>query len=178
MREEWKAVVGFEGKYEVSNMGRVKSWRGKSLIRKPQVFLGYHRVSLRKGKYRKTYMVHRLVAETFLPNPENKDTVNHKNGVRCDNNLKNLEWATMRENVIHAHTTGLVGSKIGLTRKTKKAKSKYPGVKRQPNGRWGVLFQYNFKKYWGGIFNTEEEAHMKYLKMHKDLQGVGYRTKL
>ena len=112
-KEEWKPIVGFEDKYEVSNLGDIRrtyestgpldrGYVGKQL--KPRTNNSYIRVSLGNGK---SYAVHRLVAEAFLPNPEGKKTVNHKDGNKSNNRLDNLEWNTHSENVLHAHDTGL-----------------------------------------------------------------------
>lgn len=105
MDEVWKDIEGFEGHYQVSNLGRVKSdkygyWRElKQTINNRGK--GYLRVGLFDGKM-KTYSVHRLVAQAFIPNPENKPQVNHIDGNTRNNNVNNLEWCTAMENVSHS----------------------------------------------------------------------------
>lgn len=114
--EIWKAVPGYEDLYEVSNYGRVRSadhyvnhYYGARLVRgkllKPQLARnGYLVVSLgRKDKHR---LVHRLVAEAFLPREKEQIEVNHKNLIKTDNRVENLEWTTKHENMQHAHDNG------------------------------------------------------------------------
>lgn len=112
MVEIWKDIKGYEGIYQVSDLGRVKSLNynhhGMEAILKPSNRgNGYLFVVLCINKIKTNYLVHRLVCESFLPNPENKRTVNHKNGIKTDNRLDNLEWATHHENNKHAHDNGL-----------------------------------------------------------------------
>ncbi len=99
--EIWKDVIGFEGLYQVSSLGKVKN--RKLLNIKPQINThGYEYVSLYKNSLKKHYSIHRLIALHFIPNPENKKCVNHIDGNKLNNSLNNLEWCTSSENNIHA----------------------------------------------------------------------------
>lgn len=118
--EIWKDIPGFEGLYQVSSHGRVRSLdtfkkvyrfgvpylrKKKGRILKPVKHTnGYLVVQLGRGNRR---FVHRLVAEAFIENPEHKPAINHKNGIKTDNTVENLEWVTYSENQIHAKRTGL-----------------------------------------------------------------------
>ena len=108
MSEIWKDISGYDGDYQVSNMGRVKSLRfGKERLLKPGSSNGYFHVVLFKNKKQKNIKVHRLVAQAFIKNPQGKRTINHINGIKTDNRLSNLEWATQSENLKHAFANGL-----------------------------------------------------------------------
>lgn len=102
--EIWKPVVGFEGYYMVSNLGRIKSLhkRYEGLILKPyDEGHGYRMVDLYKDNIKQKCRVHRLVAMAFIPNPLNKREVDHINFIRDDNRVENLRWATSKENQNH-----------------------------------------------------------------------------
>lgn len=107
--EIWRDVIGYEGFYQVSNYGRIKSFKGKTerLLTVDTKNHAYAKVLLSKNGCGKTLLVHRIVAKTFIPNPENKPEVNHKNGNKYDNRVENLEWMTCSENTKHAFDTGL-----------------------------------------------------------------------
>lgn len=116
IKEIWEPVVGFETHYLVSNNGVIKSKERiirrvggcirnkKSKILKPSSLpYGHRQVVLSVSGEYFTRKVHRLVAETFIPNPESKPYINHKNGIPSDNRVENLEWCTQHENVLHSY---------------------------------------------------------------------------
>lgn len=107
MKEIWKPIVGYEGLYEVSNLGNVKSLNWKNTKEEKCLYLkkhnkGYLQVELVKNKNKKMVLVHRIVAETFLENLSNKPQINHKDYNRSNNNVENLEWCTNSENMKHS----------------------------------------------------------------------------
>ena len=116
MEEVWKDVKGFEGLYQVSNLGNVKrliSERvfAERLIGRSIDRYGYVKRVLSKNGKNNHFTEHRLVAIAFIDNPENKATVNHINGIKTDNRVENLEWNTNNENHQHAINTGLKDQK-------------------------------------------------------------------
>lgn len=107
MNEIWKDIKGYEGLYQVSNFGRIKSlprtykkrYIDKEIIKKPSKLpKGYLRVGLSKNGNTKYYFIHRLVADTFIPNLNNYPCVNHKDCNTSNNNVDNLEWNTYEQN--------------------------------------------------------------------------------
>ena len=103
-----KDVCGYEGLYKVDENGNVFSVRNNKLLKRMMFPSGYEYVHLCNGKGKtKLFRVHRLVAETFIPNPNNLPEVNHKDGDKLNNNVKNLEWCTNLENMRHSVETGL-----------------------------------------------------------------------
>jgi hypothetical protein len=120
----WADVVGYEGIYEVSNNGLVRTKTGKTTVRKDGTIRtwqqrvlkqrvddeNFHRVNLWKDGKPKTFLVHRLVAEAFIPMVDGKDYVNHKDGDRYNNNVSNLEWCNHEENNNHAFDNNLINT--------------------------------------------------------------------
>ena len=99
--EQWKAIAGYEGLYEVSDLGMVRSLKfGKERILKPgKTHSGYLLVNLCKDGHTKPILVHRLVAEAFIQNPNNLETINHKDEVKTNNVASNLEWMSIADNI-------------------------------------------------------------------------------
>lgn len=136
MQEEWRDIIGFDGKYQVSNLGNVKStdryykqanaktseyehiYKGKVLTPFYTKW-GYKRIGLSQNGKVKFYTIHKLVAETFIPNPENLPCVNHKDGNKENNNVNNLEWCTYQDNNRHARKTGLNKGNKGISYKNR-----------------------------------------------------------
>jgi|AntAceMinimDraft_18_1070375.scaffolds.fasta_scaffold92334_2 hypothetical protein len=154
--EEWKDVKGYEGYYEVSNLGRVRSLdrvidlvnpltggeiKRKGKLLKQRELFGYMLVNLCVHDRRKNTRVHRMVTEAFLDNPDNKPYVNHKNGIKSDNRLYNLEWVTGSENNIHAFKTGLATAcnkkKIMCVENQKVFESSYKAAEWLNNEKFG-----------------------------------------
>lgn len=105
--EIWRDVIGYEGRYQISNLGRVKSVKKDLILSPKNNYDGYLRIQLWRKCKAIFVSIHRLVAESFIDNPENKPFVNHINGIKSDNRYENLEWVTQQENIIHAWKNGL-----------------------------------------------------------------------
>lgn len=105
--EVWKPIKGYETYYEVSNYGNVRNLKTGYVMKKRHTYDGYVKVTLTVNYKAKDFRVHRLVAETFIPNEHNKETVNHIDGNKDNNNVNNLEWADRHEQLEHAYKLGL-----------------------------------------------------------------------
>lgn len=101
-KEQW-IILKFSNNYLLSNYGRIFSLKTNKILKTPMYGNGYKIIVID----RKTYLLHRLVAKYFIPNPENKKEVNHKDGNKTNNYVENLEWCTYSENLIHAYNSGL-----------------------------------------------------------------------
>ncbi|NNS07293.1 NUMOD4 motif-containing HNH endonuclease [Erwinia sp. JH02] len=142
MSEIWVAICGYEGVAEVSNLGNVrtidrvlrggKNIYGREMTKVPDKD-GYLRVGINKNNKQVRFIVHRLVALAFLPEETDKSFVNHKNGIKHDNRLENLEWCTAKENSLHAVKTGL----------KPRSPNTYPGVSH--NTCKGIVIATNIK---------------------------------
>ena len=146
--ENWKVIMEFPN-YEISDKGRVRNRKnGKTFI--GGTFNGYYRVTLRKGNERKSKLVHVLVAEAFIDNPNKKPYIDHINGQRDDNNVGNLRWCTPKEN------NGNVPKRAGCS-------STYKGVhwstKRE---KWVSMLGTDYKSVYLGSYDSELEASKAY----------------
>lgn len=113
MREIWKPIKDYENLYVVSNFGRIKSSYTNKILKPVKQNTGYYRVSLCKGNIKTNYYIHRLVAEAFLL-PSKYPEVNHKDGNKFNNNVRNLEWCTRKYNV--NHSVKILGNKLGKSK--------------------------------------------------------------
>jgi hypothetical protein len=136
--EQWKAIAECNGEYYISDHGRVKSMKfGKERILKPCPNTRGYLIVFVAGKWEKQRcnLIHQLVAKTFLPNPESKPQVNHKDGNKLNNSVTNLEWMTHQENIQHAWDTGLFEEKrkaivrACIIQKSKPVIDLYTGIK-------------------------------------------------
>ena len=147
--ETWKDIVGYEEKYQVSNIGRVRNRTTKKMLNKRIGTSGYYKVNLYSNKQVKTIEVHRLVAETFIEKSENKNEVNHIDGNKLNNNITNLEWVTHKENIEHAWKTKLFEP-------VREASKRYG--KNNPNAKKVYQMKNNIII---GVFDTIKEAAIK-----------------
>lgn len=126
IEEIWKPIPNYDGFYEASNLGRIKTIPHKvkrgntSIMCKENIthgslnVHGYMQITLSKNGNNTKFIFHRLIAKTFIPNPENKRTINHINGIKTDNRIENLEWATDSENNLHSFKVlGRIGGNTG-----------------------------------------------------------------
>ena len=168
MEEIWEDIKGYEGLYQISNLGNIKSnyiWTGRMYIYKPHLIKptiaknGYYRVSLCKEGKTKYRNLHKLIAETFISNPEGYKYINHIDGDKLNNNLKNLEWCTQSHNTKEAFRIGL--------------HKKYFGA---DNKRSKKIIQYdlhgNFIKEWDYMTKITEELGFDYTNISKCCSGV------
>jgi len=162
--EKWKDVIGYEGHYQISNFGRVRSVdrvvinmnginrKLKGSLKNTFISKGYVLVTLSVNNIKRSYCVHRLVAEAFILNPNNLDEVNHKDRNRKNNYISNLIWCTSRENTHHA-------------RSRMKKRSKYVGVSfdsNTPKTPWMSRINLSGKTKFLGRFETEQNAYDAY----------------
>ncbi len=168
LKEIWKDITGFECEYQVSNLGRVKSFKkGKETIMKPHViYSGYFQICLLKQNKRHLFLIHRLVAQEFIQNPFNKPEVNHIDGNKQNNKVNNLEWCTHGENIKHAWNNGLQKKSIKMALCGKKyAKLNFKsGVNLRKK-----VDQYdlngNFIKTWESTAEAERQLNLPHSKV-------------
>lgn len=165
MQEIWKDIPGYEGYYQISSCGNVKSlpkikkiFCEKEYITKEKILgvdknsRGYKRIWLSKEGKRKRIFVHRMVAETFIPNPDDKPCVNHIDCNIENNNVNNLEWCTKKENSEHA-------VKLGRTKWTEEQK---------------INQRKKFAKFKKSVIGISKDGEKIIFSSLKDLKTIGY----
>lgn len=166
MVEVFKDVKGYIGLYQVSNLGNVKGLKNNKLLSQKTSKCGYKEVNLFKDRKGKSITVHRLVAQTFIPNPDNKPQVNHIDGNKENNTVSNLEWITNYDNMQHSIRTGLRDNKkIGELVKEKRGKK---------------VMQYdldgNFIKCWNSVREVADELNIDRHTIRKVCKGETKQT--
>ena len=147
MIEEWKAIPGYEGLYEVSNKGNVRNVRRNTLLRLTKTNKGYIQVGLSKNGILTVLKVHRLVAQAFLPNPDNLPMINHKDEDKTNNRVENLEWCTAKYN----NTYG-----------TRQDKVRDTAIK---NGSWSGLSKEEYNK---SYYEKNKDKKREYYEKNKE----------
>lgn len=148
--EKWEPIKDFEDKYEISSLGRIRNKLTNKILKMTNKNGDYFRIILYNKNKKKSCYIHRLVAETFIPNPQNYHYVNHKDLNKQNNKVENLEWCTQSYNTIHAIKNGVpILSGINKYNKTK-------GFK-----KYGYIYQYDLKGKFIRKYKTIEEAYSK-----------------
>ena len=174
MEEIWKDIEGYEGLYQVSSVGIVKSLKrlvnskhssrtvNEIILKQSLNKWGYYAVGLHKYGKVNIFRVHRLVAVAFIHNTESKPCINHINAIKTDNRAENLEWCTIRENTSHYYSQ-------------QKSTSQYVGVILSRN-KWNASIYHGGKKHNLGWYPTEIEASIAYQKALKEIKETDNLT--
>lgn len=158
MEEIWKDIEGYEGLYQVSNMGRVKSVRKNIILKNKIESNGYERVHLYKNKGYKHFLIHRLVANAFIPNTDNLPQVNHKDENKANNRVDNLEWCIPKYNYNYG-TINIRRSQKQLNDKNKSKKV----LQFKPDG--------TFVKEWKSIMDVQRNLGFDNANISKCCRG-------
>lgn len=161
--EEWRVVDGFED-YEVSSLGRIRRFSDKRLRKLKPSKLGYIRVDLYKNREPHWFCVHRLVAAAFLENKNKLPQVNHKNGVKGDNRVVNLEWCSRSDNIIHAYKNNLRKPPRETPVRCVETRKEYCNLHEAVRNVGG-----NVSNLWKHLHN--EKNHGRFAKMHWEYIG-------
>ena len=163
MSEEWRDIKGYEGVYQISNLGHIKRIRcAKGRERIIKGFLTkkrYLKVTLHKDGIRKDYLVHRLVAETFIPNPQNKPCVDHIDTDKLNNKVENLRWCTYQENNLNELTREAYSRTMKERRKRREALISKSGAEHPKSMKVVQLtLEGEFVRVWDSMTETTKEG--------------------
>ena len=181
MEEIWKNIEGYEGLYMVSSLGRVKTlvgrYKGVTILKESQKKNGYHSVVLYKNKKPCTYLVHRLVAQAFIPNPNNLPQVNHKDENPSNNCVANLEWCSVNYNINygngnHKRSLAQKGKKFTKTHIENMSKARIGKRKGAENPKSIPVAQYNKNGEFITIYESARIAEKALLLPNKSGQHI------
>lgn len=167
MKEIWKDIKNYEGLYQVSNLGRIKNIKTQKILKnytsvKDKYYL---KVSLYLNRKFKNFKVHRLVAQAFIPNPNNLPQVNHIDGNKSNNNVNNLEWCDNSHNVKEAYRLGLIKpTHSGCFKKGQNKNQELPIIQYDLDG--------NFIKQWASFTKAEKFFRPNAKSISTNIHGV------
>ena len=155
---DYKWIEDYENLYEISNNGQVKRYykNGNIKILNPSNSNGYLRIELSKKGERQNFLIHRLIAIHFIPNPENKECIDHIDGDKLNNSIENLRWVSHSENMLNKKNYGKYKKGVRYHKKRKKFYSQIT-----LNGKSAHI----------GYYETEEEAHESYKQKFLEIHG-------
>lgn len=168
LNEITKPIEGYEGIYSVSSAGYVSN--GRKILKTYTTNSGYSALKLQRDGVSTSFLLHRLVAQAFIPNPDNKPEVNHRDGVKSNCAVDNLEWATRSENKLHALTTGLKVYNKPSTGKKLGKQSQYHNVTWDVSRKkWVSTVRHNSKNHGCKRFDKESDAALHVNKILDEL---------
>ena len=157
-----KDILNYEGLYAITSCGKVWSYRSQKFLKSRKNNEGYLHVDLYKDGKRKSYLIHRLVAEVYIPNPENKTDVNHKNEIPTDNYVNNLEWTTHKENMNYGNRNAKIAAKLSKPVYCVELNKVFPSTAEA--GRQLGISNSHISKCCRGILKTCGGYHWNYLQ--------------